>query len=137
MILFRAVQIQTTLIISENWIYPDVTVSLEDMSIYSNFPGLIPSNFRMSVSEVENISYGGDLVLTFIGNASANVISGGSANDMISGNGGNDTLFGNAGDDTLNGGAGNDNLTGGEGDDTYVFGDCSNRWHGYSYFHCR
>ena len=110
------------LIISENWIYPDVTVSLENTSIYSDFPGLIPSNFRMSVSEVENISYGGDLALTFIGDASANVISGGSENDLISGNGGNDTLSGNAGDDTLNGGAGNDTLTGGEGDDTYVFG---------------
>ena len=111
-----------TLIISENWMYPDITVSLETTSIYSDFPGLIPSNFRMSVSEVENISYGGDLALNFIGNASANVISGGTANDVINGNGGNDTLSGNVGDDTLNGGAGDDTLTGGEGDDTYVFG---------------
>ena len=114
-----------TLILSENWIYPDVTVSLENTSIYSDIPGLIPSNFRMSVSEVENISYPGDLALTFIGDASANVISGGSANDVINGNDGNDTLSGNVGDDTLNGGAGNDTLTGGEGDDTYVFGDAA------------
>jgi len=111
-----------TLTLSENWIYQNVTVSLENTSIYSDFPGLIPSNFRMSVSEVENISYSGDLALTFIGDASDNVISGGSANDVISGNGGNDTLSGNAGDDTLDGGAGNDTLTGGAGADTYVFG---------------
>jgi len=114
-----------TLTLSENWIYPDVTVSLESTSIYSDFPGLIPSNFRMSVSEVENISYAGDFALTFIGDESANVISGGSANDVINGNGGNDTLSGNAGDDTLNGGTGNDTLVGGEGDDIYVFGNAA------------
>ena len=114
-----------TLIISENWIYTDVTISLENTSIYSDFPGLIASKFRMSITEVENISYGGDLALTFIGDASANIISGGLANDVITGNGGNDTLSGNAGNDTLNGGSGNDTLTGGEGEDTYVFGDAA------------
>ncbi|MCI0998440.1 hypothetical protein HWD95_31570, partial [Pseudomonas corrugata] len=54
----------------------------------------------------------GDDVLTGIGAAFKQVLSGG---------GGNDTLTAGTGDDQLVGGTGNDTLNGGAGSDTYVF----------------
>ena len=54
---------------------------------------------------------------TFVGNASGNSLSGGSAPDQLSGNGGNDTLRGGAGNDSLYGATGNDLLDGGAGTD--------------------
>jgi Ca2+-binding RTX toxin-like protein len=53
-----------------------------------------------------------------LGNAAANVISGGAGNQTIDGGGGNDTLNGGDGEDWLFGGLGNDRLNGGTGDDT-------------------
>ncbi|MCI0998387.1 hypothetical protein HWD95_31285, partial [Pseudomonas corrugata] len=54
----------------------------------------------------------GDDVLTGIGAAFKQVLSGG---------GGNDTLTAGVGDDQLEGGVGNDTLNGGQGSDLYLF----------------
>lgn len=50
----------------------------------------------------------GDGVVSFVGNAENNVLTGGNGNDVLSGVGGNDALIGGAGADTLLGSAGND-----------------------------
>ena len=67
--------------------------------------------------------------LTFVGSATADVVtgtanadslSGGAGNDLLSGGGGNDTIIGGAGDDIITGGAGADVMTGGAGADDFV-----------------
>lgn len=69
------------------------------------------SQHRLAAN-VENLSYTGTETFLGVGNASANVISGGL---------GRDTLLGLAGDDILIGGAGAANtVQGGAGNDTYV-----------------
>jgi Ca2+-binding RTX toxin-like protein len=64
-----------------------------------------------NVVNIENLTYVGAAVFTGTGDASANVISGGS---------GNDNLTGAGGDDRLDGGTGNDAMAGGGGNDTFV-----------------
>ena len=61
-----------------------------------------------SISEVENLMYGGSGNFTGSGNELDNVIAGGALADVLIGNGGNDILVGGAGNDALIGGAGND-----------------------------
>jgi Ca2+-binding RTX toxin-like protein len=56
-----------------------------------------------------------------VGNALANVITGGAGNDVLNGAAGDDALIGGAGNDTLVGGAGNDVLEGGAGNDVFLF----------------
>ncbi|HEU4377500.1 MAG TPA: peroxidase family protein [Hyphomicrobiaceae bacterium] len=87
------------------------------------------ANFTLTAN-VENLTYTGGGAFTGNGNASANVITGGTGNntlngaggsDTLNGMGGNDTLNGDAGDDRLTGGVGNDTMNGGTGNDTFVF----------------
>lgn len=73
-------------------------------------------------TNLENATFTGSAAFKGIGNASANVITGGSGNDSLTGNAGNDTLVGLGGDDNLLGGAGIDMLTGGSGADLFRFG---------------
>jgi Ca2+-binding RTX toxin-like protein len=54
------------------------------------------------------------------GNATADILSGGSGNDVLDGGAGNDTVIGGFGDDILTGGTGSDLLLGGEGNDTFL-----------------
>ena len=90
-------------------------------------------------ANLENLRYVGTLAFNGVGNAAANVLtggvgadtlsgldgidslSGGSGNDILSGGAGNDILSGDAGNDTLTGGAGVDSLSGGAGNDIFVF----------------
>lgn len=58
---------------------------------------------------------------TIIGNAGANVLTGGIENDLLFGGEGNDTLLGGDGNDLLQGGKGNDLLTGLAGSDVFLF----------------
>ncbi|MGD9919280.1 MAG: beta strand repeat-containing protein [Paenirhodobacter sp.] len=80
-------------------------------------------DFRLSDIDVENLILTAATGLTGIGNAGANVITGGAGNDRLLGVNGDDTLFGNDGDDILQGGNGNDSLNGGNGTDWAVFSD--------------
>ena len=67
------------------------------------------------------VPYVGDATAEDItGTAAADTISALGGNDTISGGAGNDIISGGAGDDTLSGGGGRDTLTGGAGDDYYV-----------------
>ncbi|MFB9914048.1 beta strand repeat-containing protein, partial [Rhizobium paknamense] len=68
-------------------------------------------SFTLS-DHVENLVYTGSSDFIGVGNAAANVLTGGI---------GNDTLYGLSGDDRLLGGAGSDALYGGEGSDVFVF----------------
>ena len=69
--------------------------------------------FQINLSaNVENLTYTGTGTFTGVGNALANVITGGLQRDVLLGQGGNDILIGGAG-------AANE-LYGGLGDDTYV-----------------
>ena len=86
---------------------------------------------RSSVSytlpaNVENLNFASPGVVATAavkgtGNASNNVIEGGSGSDVLTGLGGDDYLVGNMGNDTLIGGAGNDTLVGDNGTETFVF----------------
>ena len=110
-----------TLIVSEHWLYENTVFSLESSAVFTNYPGLIPSNFRMSLSGIENISYSGGLSLEFIGDSQDNNISSGISNDILSGGGGDDILSGGDGNDVINGNSGSDTLNGGNGNDKFVF----------------
>jgi Ca2+-binding RTX toxin-like protein len=110
-----------TLIVSEHWLFENTVFSLESSTVVTNYPGLIPSNFRMSISGIENISYSGALSLEFVGDSLANNISGGISNDILSGGGGDDILSGGDGNDVINGDSGSDILNGGNGNDKFVF----------------
>lgn len=68
-------------------------------------------------------------LLTQVGTAAADTLTGGGDNDGLFGQGGDDALFGGGGNDGLSGGAGNDlldgglgvdKMSGGAGDDVYV-----------------
>jgi Ca2+-binding RTX toxin-like protein len=85
----------------------------------------IGTSYALANANVENLTFIGAGSFTGIGNAAANVITGGSGSDTLSGGVGNDTLFGNASNDTLNGDIGNDTLNGGTGVDTLNGGDGS------------
>lgn len=67
---------------------------------------------------VENLTYTGAATFSGTGNASDNVLTGGSGVDTLSGAAGSDTLIGGDGNDILIGGAGADILIGGIGIDT-------------------
>ena len=110
-----------TLIISDNWVYPNVIFSFQAGAIYSDFPDLFPANYRMSVLQVENITYDGELDMTFVGDDLSNIISSGSGGDLLMGEGGDDIISGGIGNDEIIGGAGFDTLSGGEGDDQFTF----------------
>jgi serralysin len=75
---------------------------------------------------IENVLFGSGNDVG-MGNAAANLMSGGAGNDFLNGGAGNDTLNGGTGNDTLTdddgsdrlaGGAGADNINGGNGIDT-------------------
>lgn len=72
-------------------------------------------------AEVENLAYTGTDDFTAMGNALANLITGGDGNDRLNGGNGNDTVIGGAGNDTIIGSAGVDVLTGGEGQNLFQF----------------
>ena len=110
-----------TLLISNNWIYPNVIFSLQAGAIYSDFPDLFAANYQMSVKQIENITYDGDLAMTLVGDDLSNIISSGSGDDLLIGEGGDDTISGGIGNDEIKGGAGFDTLSGGEGDDRFTF----------------
>ena len=110
-----------TLLISDDWVYPDVIFSLQAGAIYSDFPDLFAAKYRMSVQQVENISYDGELDMTLVGDDLSNTISSGSGDDLLIGEGGDDTISGGIGNDEIKGGAGFDTLSGGEGDDRFTF----------------
>ncbi len=59
-------------------------------------------------ANVEDLIFTGTGAFVGVGNALANVLTGGTGNDALSGAGGADTLIGGAGADTLTGGAGAD-----------------------------
>jgi Ca2+-binding RTX toxin-like protein len=73
-----------------------------------------------------NILTGGDgstsSIDTLIGNGGNDKLIGGIGNDILDGGADNDTLDGNAGNDTVKGGTGIDTLNGGEGNDTLIGG---------------
>ncbi|MEP9352368.1 calcium-binding protein [Xanthobacter sp. KR7-65] len=69
---------------------------------------------------LEDLTYTGAGDFTGNGNASANVLTGGTANDTFTAGAGNDTLYGRSGNDWLDGGTGSDALIGGTGDDVYL-----------------
>lgn len=110
-----------TLIISDNWVYPNVIFSFQAGAIYSDFPDLFSANYRMSVLQFENITYDGELDMTLVGDDLSNIISSGSGGDLLMGEGGDDIISGGIGNDEIKGGAGFDTLSGGEGDDQFTF----------------
>jgi hypothetical protein len=110
-----------TLLISDNWVYPNVIFSLQAGAIYSDFPDLFSANYQMSVQQVENIEYNGELDMTLVGDDLSNIISSGSGDDFLMGEGGDDTISGGIGNDEIKGGPGSDTLLGGEGDDRFTF----------------
>lgn len=63
--------------------------------------------------------------LKVIGNATANIIGGGTGNDTIDGGAGNDTVNAGTGLDTVHGGSGNDLINGDAGNDL-IYGDAGN-----------
>jgi len=91
---------------------------------------LASANSYTLAPEVENMTFTGTGGFAGTGNASDNVLTGGTGTDALDGAGGNDTLIGGAGRDTLVGGTGDDLLvqdgsftpgesfTGGDGVDT-------------------
>lgn len=78
-------------------------------------------NSYTMTENVEQLVFTGQGNFVGIGNATANLMTGGNGNDTLSGMGGNDQLVGGSGNDTLDGGDGVDNLQGGIGDDV-LFG---------------
>jgi hypothetical protein len=110
-----------SLAISDNWVYPNVIFSLQAGAIYSDFPGLFAANYQMSVKQVENITYDGELAMTLVGDDLSNIISSGSGDDLLIGEGGDDTISGGIGNDEIKGGSGFDTLSGGQGDDQFTF----------------
>ena len=110
-----------TLLISDIWVYPNVIFSLQAGAIYSEFPDLFAANYQMSIKQIENITYDGDLAMTLVGDDLSNIISSGSGDDLLIGEGGDDTISGGIGNDEIKGGAGFDTLSGGEGDDQFTF----------------
>jgi Ca2+-binding RTX toxin-like protein len=74
-------------------------------------------SFHTLSANVETLSYGGTGAFQGIGNALANLISGGNANDTLVGMDGADKLYGGFGNDKLYGGAHNDRLSGEAGND--------------------
>jgi Ca2+-binding RTX toxin-like protein len=74
-------------------------------------------SFHTLSANVETLSYGGTGVFEGMGNALANLISGGNANDTLVGMDGADKLYGGFGNDQLYGGAHNDRLSGEAGND--------------------
>ncbi|MGQ7814938.1 peroxidase family protein [Metapseudomonas furukawaii] len=76
---------------------------------------------------VENLRFVGTGDFRGNGNASANLIVGGSGADRLFGRDGDDRLLGLAGDDILNGMVGADTMQGGEGNDRYYVDDVGDR----------
>ncbi|MEK0194956.1 calcium-binding protein, partial [Microcoleus anatoxicus] len=85
-------------------------------------------NFSLELlSEVENLTYSGNLAFNGLGNARGNIITSGQGNDVLRGGAGDDKLNGASGDDLLEGEAGDDMLSGGSGNDTLMGGDGDDR----------
>ncbi len=79
-------------------------------------------------ANIENLTYTGSGTFSGTGNASANIITGGTGDDTLNGGAGNDTLIGGAGADTFIQNAsdtGRDFIDGGLGTDTYVLNGTS------------
>lgn len=78
------------------------------------------AQFTLSNPNIENLIFIGGGGFTGIGNAAANLISGGAGDDLLNGQEGADILLGASGNDVLIGGAGKANtLQGGVGNDAY------------------
>jgi Ca2+-binding RTX toxin-like protein len=86
-----------------------------------NMNSVDPVTLLALYANVENLTYTGVGSFSGVGNALANVLTGGAGNDVLNGAAGNDVLNGGAGNDTLVGGAGNDVLDGGAGNDVFLF----------------
>ncbi len=108
---------------------PDIFVDL-DAGIAE-----LEGGVTLTLSNIENIEFGGDWGQEAWGDQLANRIDGGmsndefhgrSGNDVLNGWDGDDALYGDGGNDTLNGGWGDDTLIGGAGLDTAVFGQWAN-----------
>ncbi|QNM82913.1 calcium-binding protein [Sphingomonas sabuli] len=92
-----------------------------DRAIESSALGGIDT-VRASISftlgnHVENLQLTGANIVSGVGNALANRISGNNQINVLVGNDGNDVLRGNGGNDILDGGAGVDTISGGTGQD--------------------
>jgi Ca2+-binding RTX toxin-like protein len=70
---------------------------------------------------------GGSFKDKFWGKAGDDVLKGNGGNDILKGQAGDDKLVGGKGNDKLDGGTGNDKLTGGDGHDTFIFGTHSGK----------
>jgi hypothetical protein len=78
----------------------------------------VPPVVKPVIPTLPVIMTGGPKADTFIGNALANLISGGGGNDSLNGGAGNDTVRGGTGNDKVVGGTGKDKLFGDAGSDT-------------------
>lgn len=76
---------------------------------------------------VENLTFTGTGMFQAMGNADANVITGGAGPNRLTGGGGNDVLIGGAGDDVMDGGTGVDRMVGGVGNDIYFVDDAADQ----------
>lgn len=83
--------------------------------------GVAIGNIAIARGAVIENGIGGSGADTLLGNAVANVLSGGGGADAIAGEGADDTLLGGAGSDRLWGNSGGDAIAG-EGDDDFVWG---------------
>lgn len=72
-----------------------------------------------TLTNIENLA-GGDFADRLVGDAAANVLTGGMGDDILKGKGGNDTLLGGDGNDKLFGGADAETMDGGNGDDILI-----------------
>jgi len=98
------------------------------------FSGVAKAVASLSLTSSQNTGYGLDTIRgienlaggrgpdRFVGDATANVLSGNGGKDTLLGGAGNDQLLGGAGDDGLIGGAGHDRLLGGSGNDVMIGG---------------
>ncbi|ACT50110.1 beta strand repeat-containing protein [Methylovorus glucosotrophus] len=91
-------------------------------------PNAITSSYYSTITlgaNIENVdaSETGSVLLSFVGNGLANIITGNDAANYINAYAGNDTIYGGAGDDVILGDKGNDVIDGGDGDDDLYAGD--------------
>jgi Ca2+-binding RTX toxin-like protein len=82
-----------------------------------------PYDPHLAVGYAQGIDIGTDVLINIqnaTGGAGDDTIIGDALANVLSGGGGNDAIDGGAGNDVIDGGTGNDSMTGGAGDDTYV-----------------
>ncbi|MFM8702257.1 MAG: beta strand repeat-containing protein, partial [Hyphomicrobiales bacterium] len=106
--------------------YVDSTTDVITENANEGTDSVIATSTSYTLSaNLENLTYSGTGNFTGTGNASDNVITGGTGTDSLNGGTGNDTLDGGAGNDTLDGGIDNDALLGAQGNDSITGGSGS------------